>query len=119
MKPAVKLGLVYWASACLTFNRPSVQGAYASDQMLDRLNEKAKALAKKHGAEFDAPKPVTFGTGFKEHGLWHLYRFTSYTLEPATFAAYDFARYAARFKGMQAVDSEHLDYQGNPKLWSD
>lgn len=119
MKPGTSLGMFYWGSACLTFNRPKMRGSYASDQMLDKLKEKAEELAKKYGADFDAPKAVTFGTGYKEHGLWHLYKFTSYTLEPASFAAYDFARYAARFKGVTAVSPEHLDYQGNPKLWSD
>lgn len=105
------LGLSYWGGVGFMLDTRQRKNF----DRYEAISAKAHALADHYGCSLDCSR-VEHGDWYQQHTFWFMFRFNAYTLDAATFAASDLARYVNRFKGIQPVDLKHAaDWRGRPK----
>ena len=111
----LKLGLVYWGAvgfqAKVEESRHS-KGLEAS--VKHRVADKASKLCATYGCKLEWGV-VRTGAYHAQNGPWLLFRFASYDLDGATFAADALRKYVGRFKSTTNVPLEEaIDWPGTP-----
>lgn len=118
----LKLGLAYWGAVGFQVSRaggPAPGSSLYEQECLQgdvaqKVAEKASELSTAYSCTGEVAV-VMAGSYHAKNGPWLLFRFSSYDIDGATFAADALRKYVGRFKSTTNVPLEEaINWQGKP-----